>query len=71
MLSQEYNDGYLSLFSSVLPSDTKDLYLKWVHVECENVLECAPLPFDFWNIKNVFLEQGVDFDYIICGYEHL
>ncbi|CAN9431331.1 unnamed protein product [Alternaria alternata] len=71
MLSQEYNDGYLSLFSSALPSDTKDLYLKWVHVECENVLECAPLPFDFWDIKNVFLEQGVDFDYIIGGYEQL
>ncbi|KAF7676148.1 hypothetical protein GT037_005653 [Alternaria burnsii] len=65
MLSQEYDDGYPSLFSSALPSDMKDLHLKRVYVRYDHLLQSELLLFDFWDIKKVFLEQGVDFDYTI------
>jgi len=66
MVSHNYHDGYYDLFNSALPLQANGLYLKKIRVAYSDMTTGAhSLPFNFWDIKNLYVAHGVKFDYSI------
>lgn len=71
-ISHKYHEGFYRLFSSALPLQTNGLRLKRVHVAySDRKGRAPPLPFSFWDIKDLFVAHGVKFDYRILIHTNL
>jgi hypothetical protein len=67
MVSRGYEDTYTAVLTSALPLDLGNSHLKEIELEYDESGRRKSLPFNFWDIKHVYMERGICLDYSISS----